>query len=92
MKLKPIKDKKKIDAIFNKGMFIGGQRLSIKFLKFNSEGGFYCISVSKKLFPLAVTRNLIKRRIMSELRNLDLTKIVSSNVSFFLIFSNYYFF
>ena len=88
MKLKPIKDKKKIDAIFNKGVFIGGQRLSIKFLKFNSEGGFYGISVSKKLFPLAVTRNLIKRRIRSELRNLDLTKIVSSNVSFFLIFSN----
>lgn len=88
MKLKPIKDKKKIDAIFNKGMFIGGQRLSIKYLKFNSGGGRYGISVSKKIFPLAVTRNLIKRRIRSQLRSLDLTNIASNNVSFFLIFSN----
>ena len=88
MKLKPIKDKKRIDAIFNKGVFISGGRLSVKFLKFDSGGGFYGISVSKKLFPLAVTRNLIKRRVRSQLRSLDLTNIASNNISFFLIFSN----
>ena len=88
MKLKPIKDKKRIDAIFNKGVFIGGRRLSIKFLEFSSEGSFYGISVPKKLFPSAVTRNLIKRRVRSQLRNLDLTNIVSKNVSFFLIFTS----
>ena len=88
MKLKPIKDKKRIDAIFNRGVFISGRRLSVKFLKFDSGGGFYGISVSKKIFPLAVTRNLIKRRVRSQLRSLDLTTIASNNVSFFLIFSN----
>ena len=86
MKLKPIKDKKRIDAIFNRGVFISGRRLSVKFLKFDSGGGFYGISVSKKIFPLAVTRNLIKRRVRSQLRSLDLTNIASNNVSFFLIF------
>jgi len=87
MKLKAIKNKKRIDAIFNKGVFIRGGRLSVKFLKFDSGGGFYGISVSKKIFPLAVTRNLIKRRVRSQLRSLDLTNIASNNISFFLIFS-----
>ena len=62
MKLKPIKDKKKIDMIFEKGLFIRGDILSIKLYDFNDNNCFYGISIPKKNIRRSVDRNLLKRR------------------------------
>ena len=85
MKLRPIKDKKKITDLFEKGAVINGKNISIRVYSFEDEKPGYVISVPKKNFPLAVKRNLIKRRLRVALArcpiNLDLG-------SFFLIYSS----
>lgn len=83
MKLKPIKDKKKITTLFEKGRIINGENISIRVYKFEDEKPGYVISVPKKNFPLAVKRNLIKRRIRSSMARLV---IPLNGVSFFLIY------
>ena len=60
MKLKPIKDKKKITTLFEKGRVINGENISIRVHKFKGEEQGYVISVPNKIFPLAVNRNLLK--------------------------------
>lgn len=65
MKLKPLKDKKKIDLIFEKGSFIRSGSVAIKFYDFNKSTSEYGVSVPKKIFPSAVTRNKIKRQVRS---------------------------
>ena len=83
MKLKPIKDKKKITTLFEKGRVINGENISIRVYTFKNEDQGYVISVPKKNFPLAVNRNLLKRRIRASMGRL----IVPLNgVSFFLIY------
>lgn len=85
MKLKPIKDKKKIKQIFDKGLLIKGDILSIKFFDFNDNECFYGISVPKKKIRRAVDRNLLKRRLRRCLigwKNISLLK----GKSFFLIY------
>ena len=51
MKLKPIKDKKKIDIIFEKGTLLRGKNVSIKFYNFNDDGVSYGLAVPKKKHP-----------------------------------------
>ena len=46
------------------------------------------MSVSKKLFPLAVDRNLIKRRVKEQAKRVKLIGFVSKGVSFFLIYTS----
>ena len=83
MKLKPIKDKKKINAIFEKGRVINGKNISIRALAIQDEKPGYIVSVPKKNFPLAVNRNLIKRRLRAGLAGLSIN---DHKLSFFLIY------
>ena len=83
MKLNPIKDKKKITTLFEKGRIISGENISIRVHKFKGEEQGYVISVPKKNFPLAVDRNLLKRRLRATVARL-ITPI--NGVSFFLIY------
>ena len=86
MKPRPIKDKKKITAIFEKGRIINGENISIRVHTFKGEEQGYVISVPKKNFPLAVNRNLIKRRIKEQVKSTKLVKKLSNNFSFFIIY------
>jgi len=83
MKLKPIKDKNKITAIFEKGRIINGKNISIRALEYQDNTPGYVISVPKKNFPLAVNRNLIKRRLRAGLADLS---IDNHKLSLFLIY------
>ena len=83
MRLKPIKDKKKITTLFEKGRVINGENISIRVFKFKGEEQGYVISVPKKNFPLAVNRNLIKRRLRAALTDLPIN---NHKLSFFLIY------
>ena len=83
MKLKPIKDKKKITTLFEKGRVIRGENISIRVHKFKGEEQGYVISVPKKNFPLAVNRNLLKRRMRAAVARLIAPL---NDVSFFLIY------
>ncbi|MFL2609301.1 MAG: ribonuclease P protein component [Cryomorphaceae bacterium] len=83
MKLKPIKDKKKIATIFEKGRVINGRSISVRVFRFEGEEPGYVISVPKKNFPLAVNRNLLKRRIRASMARLIMPL---NDVSFFLIY------
>ncbi len=83
MKLKPIKDKKKITALFEKGRVINGKNISIRALEYQDNKPGYVISVPKKNFPLAVNRNLIKRRLRAGLTDLS---IDNHKLSLFLIY------
>ena len=86
MKLRPIKDKKKIAAVCEKGRIISGKNMSLRILKLQDEEPGYIISVPKKNFPLAVNRNLIKRRIKEQIKSTKLAKKLSNNFSFFIIY------
>ena len=83
MKPRPIKDKKKITTLFEKGRIINGENISIRVHTFKGEEQGYVISVPKKNFPLAVNRNLLKRRLRSVLAKVPANK---DGVSFFLIY------
>ena len=83
-----LKNKKKIETIFEKGFTIKGGGLLFKGYDFKDDEIKYGVSVSKKLFPLAVDRNLIKRRVKEQVKNVKLTGFVSKGVSFFLIYTS----
>ena len=83
MKLQPIKDKKKITVLFEKGRIINGENISIRVYRFKGEEQGYVISVPKKNFPLAVNRNLLKRRVRAAVARLI---VPLNDVSFFLIY------
>lgn len=84
MKLQPIKDRKKIAALFEKGRAINGKSISIRAFDFQDEKPGYVVGVPKKNFPLAVDRNLVKRRL-----RVCLAKIVLAEnaCSFFLLYT-----
>ena len=48
MKLRPIKDKKKITALFEKGRAINSKNISIRAFEFQDEKPGYVVSVPKK--------------------------------------------
>ncbi len=83
-----LKNKKKIETIFEKGFTIKGDGLLFKGYDFKDDDIKYGVSVSKKLFPLAVDRNLIKRRVKEQAKNVKLAGFVSKGVSFFLIYTS----
>ena len=87
MKIKPIKDKKKITTLFEKGRVIVGQNISIRLYNFEGEEPGYVISVPKKNFPLAVKRNLIKRKLRAILSK-RLFSEFGDGVSFFIIYTS----
>ena len=87
MKLKPIKDKKKITAVFEKGKIINGRNISVRVYSFDGEEPGYVISVPKKSFPLAVKRNLIKRRLRAILSKRFFSEF-GDGVSFFIIYNS----
>ncbi len=83
MKLRPIKDKKKITTLFEQGRIINGENISLRAYSFEGEEPGCVISVPKKNFPLAVKRNLIKRRLRGVLAKCPMEK---DQRSFFLIY------
>ena len=83
-----LKNKKKIETIFEKGFTIKADGLLFKSYDFKDDEIKYGVSVSKKLFPLAVDRNVIKRRLKEQAKNVKLTGFISKGVSFFLIYTS----
>ena len=85
---KYLKNKNKIDLIFEKGSTIKGNGLLLK--TYNFEDGLveFGVSVSKKLYPSAVKRNLIKRRIKEQVNGLGFVELMSKGVSFFMIYTS----
>ena len=83
-----LKNKKKIETIFEKGFTIKADGLLFKGYDFKDEEIKYGVSVSKKLFPLAVDRNLIKRRIKEQAKSVKLAEFIAKGVSFFLIYTS----
>ena len=83
-----LKNKKKIETIFEKGFTIKADGLLFKGYDFKDDELKYGVSVSKKLFPLAVDRNLIRRRVKEQAKNVKLTGFISKGVSFFLIYTS----
>ena len=83
-----LKNKKKIETIFEKGFTIKADSLLFKGYDFKDDEIKYGVSVSKKFFPFAVDRNLIKRRIKEQAKNVKLTGLISKGVSFFLIYTS----
>ena len=87
MKLQPIKDKKKIDVIFEKGTLLRGDKISIKFYNFDDCSLCYGLAVPKKNIPLASKRNLIKRRLRAIISK-SLFPGFDIGVSFFIIYNS----
>ena len=83
-----LKNKKKIETIFEKGFTIKADGVLFKGYDFKDDEIKYGVSVSKKLFPLAVDRNLMKRRVKEQAKNVKLTGFISKGVSFFLIYTS----
>lgn len=83
-----LKNKKKIDVLFEKGLTIKGKGLLFKLYDFEDGVVEFGVSVSKKLYPSAVKRNLIKRRIREQIKSLGLLRLMSKGVSFFIIYTS----
>ncbi len=83
-----LKNKNKIDLIFEKGSTIKGQGLLLKAYDFEDGLVEFGVSVSKKLYPSAVKRNLIKRRIREQVKISGLIGSVSKGLSFFIIYTS----
>ena len=83
-----LKNKKKIEVIFDKGSIIKGNGVFLKYYDFEDGLVQYGVSVSKKVFSSAVKRNLIKRRVHEQVKALSFTSLISKGVSFFLIYTS----
>ena len=83
-----LKNKKKIETIFDKGFVVKAKGLLLKGYDFNDDETKFGVSVSKKSFPTAVKRNLIKRRVREQIKVLNLVSLISKGVSFFLIYTS----
>ena len=83
-----LKNKNKIDLIFEKGSTIKGRGLLLKTYDFEDGLVEFGVSVSKKLYPSAVKRNLIKRRIREQVKSLGFIDSVSKGLSFFIIYTS----
>ena len=86
---KPLKDKKKIEDIFTIGHAVKTKGIWLKYYNFcDDEPVRFGVSVSKKLFSSAVKRNLIKRRVREQVKNLGLIDLTSKGISFFIIYTS----
>ena len=83
-----LKNKKKIEFIFDKGSTIKGNGVFLKYYDFEDGLVQYGVSVSKKIFSSAVKRNLIKRRVREQIKVSNLVSLISKGVSFFLIYTS----
>lgn len=83
-----LKNKKKIETIFEKGFTVKADGLLFKGYDFKDDERKYGVSVSKKLFPLAVDRNLIKRRLKEEINRLKFVDFISKDISFFIVYTS----
>ena len=83
-----LKNKKKIEVIFEKGSIIKGNGVFLKYYDFEDGLVQYGVSVSKKVFSSAVKRNLIKRRVREQVKTLSFTSLIAKGVSFFLIYTS----
>jgi len=86
--IQSLKNKKKIEIIFDKGSIIKGNGVFLKYYDFEDGLVQYGVSVSKKVFSSAVKRNLIKRRVREQVKALGFTSLISKGVSFFLIYTS----
>ena len=66
-----LKSNVEIESVFNNGLSFSKGVIKILFLEKNSKVLKVGFSVPKKLIPLAVNRNLIKRRMKESYRALD---------------------
>lgn len=85
--IKPIKNKKKIETIFEKGKTISEAPLLVKVYDFKDDEVCFGVSVSKKHFKLAVSRNKIKRQLRSVIKKNVKSNAVDKGVSFFVIYN-----
>ena len=81
----PIKNKKKIEIIFDNGKVIRKGPLLIKFHDFNDDKNEYGISVPKRYFKSAVIRNKIKRQFRGILKK---QSIFRQGICFFIIYNS----
>ena len=86
--IKPLKSEKKIETIFEKGTHIKEGSVLIKFYDFDDGEVSFGVSVPKKNFKSAVSRNRIKRQLREIVRNNPNLKQMKKGVSFFLIYSS----
>ena len=83
--LKPLKSKKKIETIFEKGFIIKEGSLILKAYDFKDSENSFGVSVPKKIFASAVNRNRIKRLLKEGVRAVSGSVSLSPGLSFFLI-------
>ena len=75
-----LKNKKKIETIFDKGFVVKAKGLLLKGYDFNDDETKFGVSVSKKSFPAAVKRNLIKRRVRHQAKDLDFVNSMPGSI------------
>ena len=83
-----LKSQKKIETIFEKGFVIKEKGLLLKAYDFKDDETKFGVSVSKKKFPTAVKRNLIKRRLRACVRKSTMLAGIPKGVCFFLIYTS----
>ena len=83
--LVPLKNKKKIKLIFDKGEIIKKAPIFLKFYDFNDNENGYAVSVPKKHFKSAVSRNKIKRQ-LREIINKQAA--IKNGIGFFIIYNS----
>ena len=81
-----IKSKRKIETLFNSGKVVKVKGLLIRYYSFNDNEVCFGVSVPKKLFPSAVKRNLIKRRLRVQTKKSGLGTFFNNGASFFVIY------
>ena len=83
--LVPLKNKKKIDLIFDKGEIIKKGPILLKFYDFNDNENGYAISVPKRHIKSAVSRNKVKRQLREIINKQDL---INKGICFFIIYNS----
>ena len=85
--MQTLKSYNKIETIFEKGFFIKEGDFLLKAYDFNDEETLFGVSVSKRFFKSAVTRNKLKRRMKESVRKNPRINEVKKGASFFLIYN-----
>ena len=80
-----IKSKRIFKKVFEEGRFIKGKNISLKYISWDSDKIEFGLVVSKKKIPLAVNRNLIRRRIKFLVRQKFFIDTKKIPVGFYLI-------
>lgn len=84
--LLPLKSKDAFKSLFKEGEFYKEKNICVRYHKGKEDVFNVGYTVSKKLFSRAVDRNLIKRRIRSEVYNLSLLFVDKCVPGFYLFF------